>query len=505
MDEWIKFTEQYLEPISDVTPMGGDPRYSEDFGALKSEIEKKSSVDYEKINSLCDSILKSESKDLRVGSFLVLSLARLEGISGLIKGMSIISKLIEQFGDQLHPAKPKARLSAIKWFQQEKVLTFAQNSTNNVSYEEAVYAIEVYDELFEKIASYCGEPLSWPALKKWLAEKEKESALKVSKQTQSDSENTQAVNNLANAPVSTKPSENRTSTINSSAEYIQSVRQLLLYFKEQKLYNKMFGVACACQLGGLKLPPNEQGKTRLPPPRDTSMTKIRNAMDNEQWEEGLLASLDAFMEPSGQYSLDILKMAFDCSTKAGDKETATVIKEYFRITITRLPKLLQAKFDNDESFVSSGTAAWLEQINQSTALNEGTSAGGFQSYLAEARNVLLASSIKEAFEALDNMPKFNELQRAYIEFCKAQLCVEQDRSELALPIFLQLEQVVERLSLAQVDPEFAMQIWRQLHRLQNDRLAILEQDSMRCDTEKHIVHLQSLMCTTDVASAMQWL
>ena len=506
MDLWIEKAQLYVEPIAGDSPVGEDPRYSDEFSLLKAEVEKKSDVNFERIRELSENILKTSAKDLRVGSYLTMALARLDGMVGLGQGMAILHELVKVFGDELMPVKQKARLSAIRWIQQDKILAFAQGSTKNLSQAEAEAAVQTYDSLFESFSALSGEPLSWPDLQKWL----KAEHSKLTPSEKSAPTGDRAASNVSNSippssPVAAVQAVSGSSGITSTAQYIQIQRSLMAYFREQKQYAKLFGIACSCQWGGLKLPPNEGGKTRLPAPRESSLNRVRNALDNEQWEEGLLASLDAFMEPGGQYSLEIAKYAYDCARQAGEKETAEHIQLQISALSKRIPKLLQLKFENEDPFASTNVTAWLDQINERNEQQNNGVNTGYKIMLQKAREIISESDIHAAFEFLSNSPVKSELAKVELEYCKAQICVEQNRSDIALPILLCLQEDVERLKLAGVSPEIAMLIWRQLYRLQKDRLAAVEQDEGRVEMENHLAHLKSLMCTTDVASAMQWL
>jgi type VI secretion system protein VasJ len=518
MNTWIEQVKKYGEPVSADNPVGEDPRYSDEFSLLKAEIEKKSDVDFELIVDLCDQILTEKSKDLRVVSYKIMALSRLDGFEGLTQGMAILYHIVDSFGESLYPVKPRARQAALKWFQQEKILTFAQSATDDVEHEQANSAIELYNRLFEQLSGLCAEPMSWPDLKKWFEKIKNESAPKEvaessganSSSANNSTDGSEAVARPRSAPRPQPPVHQAAPVINaasieSTTQYQQTLRGLLSYFRDQKLYGKMVGTALSSQWGNLKMPPNESGKTRLPAPRDASLARIRNAVENSQWEEGFLASLDAFMEPGGQFCFDIPKWMYDCAKNSGNSEVASIVKLNVLQITERLPKLVQLKFDNEDPFASSTVASWLEQINEEQSSTGGESQVGYKEYLANARSVFQESNIQEAFAYLSGIAVKNELEKAYVDFCKAQLCVEQDRSELALPILLQLEKTVDQLSLQNVVPDFAMQVWRGLYRLEKDRLATITQDSSRNETENHLTYLQSLMCTTDVASAMQWL
>ncbi|TCS41293.1 TssA family type VI secretion system protein [Reinekea marinisedimentorum] len=511
MEIWIDQVRCFGEPVNASQPVGEDPRYSDSFTQLKAEIEKKSDVNFELIRDLCEQILTESSKDLRVASYFILALSRLEGFEGLAKGMAALYHMVDSFGDSLYPTKPRARQAALKWFQQDKVLTFAQSATGSVDHPQAVSAIELYERLFEQLSGLGAEPMSWPDLKKWLEKIKLENAPAAeAAEPDAPADNPPATNSrpapVARTVAQAAPAVQVSSSIESTTQYQQALRGLLAYFREQKLYGKLVGTALSCQWGNLKMPPNEAGKTKLPAPREASLARIRNAVENSQWEEGLLASVDAFMEPSGQFYFDIAKWMHDCAVNTGNSEVASLVKlNVIQITV-RLPKLTQLKFDSDEAFASTTAAAWLEQINEENAGSESSQKqSGYKEYLNNARTLLQEKSIQEAFTYLSEIPAKNQLETSYLEFCKAQLCIEQERSELALPILFQLEKTVDQLSLQSVVPDFAMQIWRGLYRLQKDRLATLAQDASRDETENHLAHLQSLMCTTDVASAMQWL
>ena len=500
MQQWIEQTATLVTPIQPDNPVGEDPRYSDTFSDLKSEIEKKSDVDFERIRALSEQILSEQAKDIRVASYLMLSMARQDGFEGLARGMTLLLQLIQTYGEDIHPSRSKAKQSALRWFQQEKILNFAQKATNSVSGEIAEQAAAVYDALFSALSESAGEPMSWPELYKWIQSqqpKKQPEPEPTKPQSSGDQPQEPATASQTSAPLPK-------GAIQSTTQYQQSVRQLMGYYREQGSYEKQIALACTVQWIGLTLPPNEDGKTRLPAPRATSLTRIQNAIDNQQWEEGLVAAIDAFMEPSGNFLFDIMKQAADCAQQMNQAAINQLILSQLLLLTKKFPKLLQLRFDNDEPFASAKVTAWLEQ-NQQSGTQTGQAADRLSEWLQEARALAESDSLSVALVWLSEQATSSQLERIQNDFCKAQLCVEQDRSNLATPLLLQLVKDVDRFHLAGTAPQTAMQIWRTLYRLLKEQLTSIEQDDQRLDMESQIERLRSLMCTTDVASAIQWL
>lgn len=507
MRSWTEPNKKLLLPIAGDQPTGEDPRYSDEFSELKAEIEKKSDVQFERIIELSETILTERAKDLRVACYWIMAQSRLAGLNGLLAGMNLLVGLVNDFGDKLHPEKPRARKAALQWFQQDKILTFAQGATSNPDTDEVMASLEIYDALFASLSDLCAEPMSWPDLKAWLQK------LKDTQPKEPTAESKPASDEAQTKPVSTRPTSPApmatapvTSSIESKNQYLQTLKGLLAYYREQGEWGRCVSVALASQWGELTLPPNDQGKTRLPPPREPSLAKVRHAQDNQQHQEALLAALDVFMEPSGLYHLDLVKVMADSAQALQQPQLRVTIEAQVTALVNNWPKLLQLKFDNDEPFVGSAAAAWIEQLGQSNGNSSDSDATDvLPQWLAEARKVANEKDIQQALLCLDEKPTGNRLHQAYIDFCKAQLCIDQQHADSAYPLLLKLDATVSEYHLAETAPSFAMQVWRQLHRLISDRLSSLESEAAKQDAEAHLLRLQSSMCTTDVARALQWL
>ena len=91
-----KLSAHYLElakvSVSKENFAGEDVRFSSEFEALESELAKASSmhesgqIDWLKIRENSENLLRTQSKDLRVGAWLTWSLYQRESFPGLLAG-----------------------------------------------------------------------------------------------------------------------------------------------------------------------------------------------------------------------------------------------------------------------------------------------------------------------------------------------------------------------------------------------------------------------------------
>ena len=95
-----KLSAHYLElakvSVSKENFAGEDVRFSGDYEALESELAKASSmhesgqIDWLKICEISENLLRTQSKDLRVGAWLTWALYQRESFQGLLAGLGLL-------------------------------------------------------------------------------------------------------------------------------------------------------------------------------------------------------------------------------------------------------------------------------------------------------------------------------------------------------------------------------------------------------------------------------
>ncbi|WP_119393188.1 type VI secretion system protein TssA [Salinibius halmophilus] len=506
MTSWTLQTlpDSVFEPIDGGA--GEDPRYSDRFDRLKQEVQKTEDVDFDLIVTTAREILAEEAKDIRVATYLALGLAKLEGYSGLIESMYVIVELFERFGDDLQPAKPKFRKSAIEWLRSPKILTFAERAGNAPSGEQAAQAQHTWEQ-FAKVAQHFVDPdtpFKWPDFEKWLAKVVESNQPEPEQVVEKPAAAPPAAPKPAPAPSAPASAAPVSSSIGSKAELTASVKNLLAHFRSENRFATMISVARGYLWADLKLPPNENGKTRVPAPREASLNKIKLHMDNEQWQDALLACEDMFFEPGGIFLIDIQFHACEAAKKSGQKDAAFAVESAVKTLVARLPKITQMSFDNGDPFVDATTRAWLDQLTEEAG-DSGAAVDVSKEWLNQARELKASDSLSVALRWLNEQPTAHEGERLKRQLCQAQLCIESDRSQLAEPMLDRLADEVARLNLAVVDPDFAMQVWRYGYRVLQDRLSDTDDGEQKVVINKRLEALRAQLCATDIAKAVEWL
>ena len=109
-------------PVPGPAPAGGNIRYEPDFTALQDKIGLMDSggplaVNWREVAAEGLTILESRSKDLLVGAYVTLALARTESYGGLATGLAVIAGMLDAFWPDLQPPakRERARVQALEW------------------------------------------------------------------------------------------------------------------------------------------------------------------------------------------------------------------------------------------------------------------------------------------------------------------------------------------------------------------------------------------------------
>jgi Uncharacterized protein conserved in bacteria len=142
-----KLSAHYLElakaSVSKECFAGEDVRFSSEYEALESELGKAQSmyesgqIDWLKIRENSENLLRTQSRDLRVGAWLTWALYQRESFQGLLAGLGLLHYLCENHWADVHPNKPRTRAAAINWL----VPRLEQVLNENVAIKRAAAAV----------------------------------------------------------------------------------------------------------------------------------------------------------------------------------------------------------------------------------------------------------------------------------------------------------------------------------------------------------------------------
>lgn len=121
--ELEKQIKQWVQPISEAAPTGGEPYADPRYLTVKQELAKISSLtagnapDWPQVIKAGGDLLGTGSKDLMVASAVAYGLQVTGAEAGLAAGLMLVAELVETYWDKMYPALPriKPRANAISW------------------------------------------------------------------------------------------------------------------------------------------------------------------------------------------------------------------------------------------------------------------------------------------------------------------------------------------------------------------------------------------------------
>ena len=500
---------------------GQDPRYGDEFVLIKAEIDKLAFNDYNAVMTLAGEILQNESKDLRVVGYYLLASTYLHGFKGLIESLQLYRLLLEQFGDCMFPERDDAQRIALQWLNNTKLLAYVRQHQKNAT-PDNVARVEQELELFNEavMARFNDETLRLTIISSWLKETKKQLAalakeISVAKTPVSSTEPVspapaaQPSAQVQTTEIPTSPglvSELTRSDALSETELYTFMRKIVNQQLEDKDYQRAVSFARATRWGGMVMPPNNQGKTALTPPRQSGVNEVTRSLQQGEYEAALRLCESLFFEMGGHMLLDLQCLACKAAKGMGRPDLANLIAYETAALLQRFPELQTLRFDDEIPFASAATQGWLGSLsgkNDSAAIiGNAEDDQELVTVINQSCEVANENGLPEALAHLAEYRPHNEKQRFQVRLAMAQLCLDHSRVEFALPILEELNEQAERTCLAVWDKQLALVVAKTLQSaLRGSMLDAAEEDKARFG--QRVKNLSAQMCRWDLVQAVQ--
>ena len=518
-----------LEPFGAQNPSGEDPRYGDEFVLIKTEIDKLAFNDYNAVLTLCEEILRSQAKDMRIAGYYLLASTYIHGLHGLADGLLLYRLLLERFADSIYPQKENAQIMALQWLSSSKLLAYTKQNQNHASYDLVKRIGDEVEQLNKTIISMTNdETLCLKSVYNWVKETLKKiKPVEPAKPVVTKTEDISGVQTgHSHAPVSettssVKSSESvrndSASTLNldayksggslSDTELYSLMRKIVTQLNHDKDYLRSIAYARAARWGGMILPPNDKGKTRITPPRASGVNEIKMMLSQEDYEGALRKCEGIFFEAGGHVLLDLQFYASKAVKGIGKHDVASYIGYETDALLRRLPGLDALRFDDDTPFANAETAAWLAKLSGNTQSAASiVSASEEDAGLVEAINAASEKaneeSLNKALAILKDYRPRTEKQRFQLRLAMAQLCLDHGRPELAYPILEDLLEQAKSTSLALWDTGLAISVAKQLQSALRSLLTTATEQN-RAQYEQRLSEVVAQMCRWDLALTAQ--
>ena len=511
--------QELLQPFSG-WPSGRDPRYGDEFVLIKAEIDKLAFNDYNAVLTLAREILKNESKDLRVAGYYLIASTYLNGFKGLIEGLQLYRLLLERFGDSIYPEREDAQRIALQWLNNTKLLAYIRQHQKNATSDNVAKVEQELELLNETImAQFNDEALRLTIINSWLKEtnkqlaslekqinaaKEPVSAEKTASNTAA--EQTSDLPQMTGSQASSPVSEITRSDNLSETELYSFMRKIVNQLLTDKDYQRAVSFARATRWGGMSMPPHNNTKTALTPPRQSGVNEVTRNMQQGEYASALTLCENLFFEMAGHMLLDLQCYANKAAKAMAKQELANLIAYETTALLQRFPELPSLRFDDDTPFANAETLIWLNSLSGKTDKAPIVVAADDEEELITVINrsceIADEEGLAEALAALAEYRPHNEKQRFQLRLAMAQLCLDHGRAEFALPIVEELSEQAERTSLAVWDKYLALVVARTLQgALRGVMVEATEEDKVRYG--QRVRNLSAQMCRWDLVQAVQ--
>ncbi len=456
--EWLR---KIADPLNG-NGCGEDPRYGDHFGMIKREIDKLKNNDFVRVEELCLEILSTQSKDLRVAGYLLLAATYCSGIAGLIDAVRVYQALIDGYGKNVHPQKESMRVRTLEWLNNGKLEGYARQKMAQAEGFQLRELRLLIASLNQTIRDTYGDSAPcWTSLVAVLDSRLEQLPVAAAPEapaapeTQPQRNLSLAANTLADAPV-------ELGTITSERDLVTATRAIRDYLLGSNDELRAIAFSRALRWGALQLPPNENRQTRIPAPRQTALNELAQLAGGNHPEALLSLCESLFLEPGGQFLLDLQRIASEAAQSMGRADLAELITQQSLVLVRRLPELPSLQFENDYPFADLSTRNWLEERLLPAAaspVNTEVFTQELEALIENGRKLLRQKQLPGALSLLKECAARDEKQRLQLQLAKARLCLEGGKAGIALPLLEALATQVEAQSLDIWEPELAIEIW----------------------------------------------
>ncbi|WP_025858363.1 type VI secretion system protein TssA [Pseudomonas sp. CHM02] len=480
-----KLYDYYLEvarsPCTQTSFAGSDMRFSSEYEVLESELAKAQSIhgsgqpDWGKVLENSETLLRQQSKDLRVAVWLTWALHQRESYPGLLAGLGLLRCLCEHHWAVVHPGKPRTRGAAFGWLvlRLEALFTPSLSLQNQQPLFRAVHEHLVrLDELW---AEHLGDaaPLLLP-IRRQLAQRLERAA-----------QGEAPAAGVSGVIAQVKQATSQLLKPETQVENEKDAHRLLRTLQEQgRTLCTWWLRQNATDLRALRLNRTLTwlALTSYPDADSERVTTLRGPAPDklkryqEHFAHGHHADLVLELEASlagAMFWFDGLRMLWQCLEVLQANQAMTELEVTFALLLQRLPDLPEFRFHDGAPFADAATRDWITlqvarhlHMPESPAVVVDAEAEPWEIALQAVAPQLRKDGLKVAIRELKQglYAARSDRARFHWRLAQARLCVQAGKHELAKIQLEQLDHELQRTGLERWEPELALQVAQLLYR-----------------------------------------
>lgn len=460
---------------------GEDVRFSSEYEALELELGKAQSVhesgqiDWLKVSDISESVLRGQSKDLRVAAWLTWALYQRESLQGLLAGLGLLRHLCEHHWAELYPRKARTRCAAINWL----VPRLEQALNRQLAIKDQLPMFRCLVGHLEGIDAVCTEqlgndaPLLLPISRrlKTMVQGAAGNQAEPGAVSTAVSQVKQAAAQLF-APGA--PIDNEKDAQKALRAQQESAKPLCAWWLKQKATDlRALHLSRTLLWLPIEVMP-ERNAEQVTPLRGLPAEKLKAYQ--ERYEQGKYADLLVDLEVSvakAPFWFDGQRMVWECLQGLGAELAMREVEIHFALLIQRLPGIIELRFHDGTPFADPATHAWINahvmprvQSPDTPYKVEAASTGPvWELALDGALPILRTEGLKAAVHILKQGLHAAHGGRAqfFWQFAMARLCFIAKKYDLAKTQLEILDHQLHSSGLNAWEPGLALEVLHLLH------------------------------------------
>lgn len=436
-------------------PDPAEAREGERYAALEAAIhrmerEGPSAIDWADVARTAEAYLATDAKDLTVAAWLVVALARTQGLLGIAVGLGILTGLLSSGWESLYPppARLRARQGVLSWLADTLAPLIPADGPDELV-ASATDDLAALDALLRERMPPDG-----------IAFTEARRRLRTLRETA-------AARHVSPPPAAPRASvAAQAAPAQTPAQRLVAIREdarrmALAMQQEQPADPRPYALLRALTwIEVAAAPDHTAGETGVPPPaveREAEFAAMREAGDLG----AMIAGIERMCSDTAIFWLDGQRLSYAalCDRGGAYAGCAEAVRLGVRALLARLPSLPDLAFAGGRPFADPATQSWIRTIVNTIedAERDAPAAPPWQAGAAQARSLSAAGKREEALASLDAAARGAPDGRArfFWRLAEARHCLDAGLAGIALSLARELDETILRQGLEAWEPDAA--------------------------------------------------
>lgn len=424
-----------LHPLPKVTE---DVTYHDSFLNIKSEFEKVSDIQWEKIEEEGKYLCQNVGKDIRVAIYLTYAYFRKDAYQGLIKGLLLLYGMQILFADIYQPRRTPLIKNLLQWLSGDKMenaVLLCHSHLLESEYQSIKKLCELIEYTFNTQLHHEFNELT--SLLSLL------SVDSIQNLTINPKEIIKKDENLT-PPISS--SNLSTETVLRSSQDLMGTMKAIGQFIQTQEKNQWAAFRLLRQFRWdllTRLPIHQNGITKIIAPRQELMNRLESLYSKKDWQGLLEQCHAAFLEASNHFCFDLQYLSWTAMQHLPDEGGwADILSSDLAFLLARLPGLENLSFSNNRVFASEETLQWINvyaRFNQQNLEQPyvivGDKISSDETIEEEAFTILKEQNLDKALNWLNTVRFEDCLEQEYRkQFLMARLAIQDEKVDFAISL-----------------------------------------------------------------------